>query len=358
MKGNAGRSGWLAALLFAPVLAGAQVGQPHGWPERGARDFASPTSTESERMLQQRLFEARERLEYAVREVGELRARIEMEHGAAGTPSDPRLPTGDALTPSAEPPPRAMLGVVIEPARDGRTAEGVRVSGVTPGGPADEAGVQVDDLIVAVNGEALAEGEPAGAERRLVQRMRTVEPGDEVRLRLRRDGTELELMLRARAYEAAALAASGAAQQRVLFGAPASDAAGRVAAWRSVRPVPPVWHPWADMELAQLSPELGRYFSVDRGLLVVRAPRDRSLALRDGDVILSIGGRDPEDVAHALRILGSYAGGETLQLALMRDHRREELEVQLPDRQVHEPRLLLDEPAYDFDEPADAPTRR
>lgn len=349
MKLKGGRLGWLVTLLLAPALAGAQGMQQSGWPERSPRDFAAPSPSDSESVLQQRLSEARERLGSAVREVGELRARIEMEHGA-------RVPGGDALTRSGEPPPRAMLGVVIVPVRDGRVAEGVRVTGVTPGGPADEAGVQVDDLIVEVNGEALADGEPAGAERRLVQRMRAVEPGDSVRLRLLRDGGERELTLRARAFEPAAGAATAASGQRLMLGA--SGAGETVVAWPSVQPVPPVWHPWADMELAQLSPELGRYFSVDRGLLVVRAPSDGSLELRDGDVILNIGGRYPEDVAHALRILGSYAGGETLPLSLMRDHRREELEVRLPVRQVRGPQLLREESASGAGEPADAPARR
>ena len=41
-------------------------------------------------------------------------------------------------------------------------------------------------------------------------------------------------------------------------------------------------------------------------------------ALKDGDVIHDIDGREPKDVRHALRILGSYAAGEKLKLGVRR----------------------------------------
>ncbi|HEX7082421.1 MAG TPA: PDZ domain-containing protein [Gammaproteobacteria bacterium] len=87
--------------------------------------------------------------------------------------------------------------------------------------------------------------------------------------------------------------------------------------------------PWASLELAPLSPELGRYFGTDEGVLVVRADDD-VLGLRDGDVILDIGGRTPTSPEHAKKILASYAPGETLRLTIMRDRQRQMLESRLP----------------------------
>lgn len=61
------------------------------------------------------------------------------------------------------------------------------------------------------------------------------------------------------------------------------------------------------MELAEISPGLGQYFGTNQGVLVIRVPRDGEfLKLQDGDVILSIDGRVPEDGSHAARILRSY----------------------------------------------------
>ena len=88
---------------------------------------------------------------------------------------------------------------------------------------------------------------------------------------------------------------------------------------------------WADMELVELTPALGGYFGTNEGILVVRAPSDDRLELRDGDVILEIGGRTPTSTEHAMRILGSFEPGETLELTIMRNQRRQSLELELAD---------------------------
>lgn len=88
---------------------------------------------------------------------------------------------------------------------------------------------------------------------------------------------------------------------------------------------------WGDMELVELNAGLGKYFGTDNGLLVVNAPGSKSLQLEDGDVIQKIDGRVPTSVRHALRILGSYQSGETLQLEIMRDKKRRTLEVAVPE---------------------------
>ncbi|MEM9172470.1 MAG: PDZ domain-containing protein [Pseudomonadota bacterium] len=89
--------------------------------------------------------------------------------------------------------------------------------------------------------------------------------------------------------------------------------------------------PWGSMELVELSEGLGKYFGTETGLLVVRAPEDESIGFEDGDVIKTIGGRTPEDVGHALRILDSYASGEALKVKIMRDKRGKTLDVTLPE---------------------------
>ena len=50
----------------------------------------------------------------------------------------------------------------------------------------------------------------------------------------------------------------------------------------------------------------------------------------DGDVILDIGGREPNSPEHALRILASFESGESLELAIMRNQDRQTLEVEFP----------------------------
>ena len=85
------------------------------------------------------------------------------------------------------------------------------------------------------------------------------------------------------------------------------------------------------MELATLTPQLGRYFGTDKGVLVVRAPKD--FKLEDGDVILSIDGREPSSGSHATRILSSYQPGEKIAIKVMRQQKAVNLETTLPERE-------------------------
>jgi len=99
--------------------------------------------------------------------------------------------------------------------------------------------------------------------------------------------------------------------------------------------------PLMDMELATLTPRLGRYFGSEHGVLVVRAPADGALKLEDGDVILAIDGRQPTSGSHATRILGSYQPGERVTLRVLRERRTIELEATLPENPQPLQRELL-----------------
>ena len=54
-------------------------------------------------------------------------------------------------------------------------------------------------------------------------------------------------------------------------------------------------------------------------------------APKDGDVIVSIDGREPTSVRHALRILSSYQPGEALELNILRDKKKRTLNIEVPD---------------------------
>src|SRR5690606_24898676 len=102
---------------------------------------------------------------------------------------------------------------------------------------------------------------------------------------------------------------------------------------------------WDTMQLVTLTPQLGQYFGTESGILVLRAPADESLGLRDGDVILDIGGRVPTSPEHTMRILDSFVPGETLTLGIMRNGRRETREIVLPPLEPETPVRRLDRAA-------------
>jgi serine protease Do len=69
-------------------------------------------------------------------------------------------------------------------------SSGVFVSQVTPGGPAAKAGVQVSDVITAVNGQTLKDGE------QLVETISAAQPGSTVELKLLREGKPVNVSVK------------------------------------------------------------------------------------------------------------------------------------------------------------------
>src|SRR5256885_14946440 len=84
------------------------------------------------------------------------------------------------------------IGVVVRTDADAETDKvGAKIEGVSPGGPAEKAGLKVGDIITKFAGPSLggikAEDEDeSGPGRKLVALARKLEPGDTVRLEYRR----------------------------------------------------------------------------------------------------------------------------------------------------------------------------
>lgn len=85
------------------------------------------------------------------------------------------------------------VGITILSSED---VEGFQIMSVTPGGPAEEAGVQVDDLLIGVDGEDVRQSD-ASQVRNLVRG----EEGTDVVLTVLREETELELTVQRRHME-------------------------------------------------------------------------------------------------------------------------------------------------------------
>lgn len=256
-------------------------------------DYAVAQDMDREAEIEQ----ARQQLEAAARRIAEL--SVDVAEPAAGIAREYTMPAR-----------RALLGVAIE-----EDERGVRVVGVSPGGGADDAGVEIGDIITAMDGASLVDGQGRSPAEILVTQMSNVAAGDTVALTIARDGDEHEV-------EVVTQAPRGPAFDFTLPQGRRGDG-------------PPLmfnrpFGRWADMELVELTPGLGAYFGTEEGVLVVRAPSDTALGLQDGDVILEISGRAPTSVGHALRILGSFEPGERLELTIMREQRRQTLEVDLP----------------------------
>lgn len=90
--------------------------------------------------------------------------------------------------------------------------------------------------------------------------------------------------------------------------------------------------PWWGLNLAPLNPDLGHYFGTDRGVLVLSRNDKQFPKLRPGDVITEVGGKPmarPEDVQRALRDASS---DKRVRVALRRHGKPVTLEMKVPQR--------------------------
>ncbi len=231
-----------------------------------------------------------------------------------------------ALADEAENAERAMLGINIGSGHDGEgPVEGVTILGVSPGGPADRAGLRAGDTLVSIGDQSLTADSTRQANRQLVNYMDGVQPKDRVKLTYLRDGRSRKATLEAERMDPNLMPAFPFGESLQRLGEDFED--------RVLRPMVRPWRYagiFRGMELVELSPDLGRYFGTSTGILVIRAPQSDELGLRDGDVIRQIGGREPRDPAHAMRILRSYEPGEKLSLNIMRDQQAMTLSSDLP----------------------------
>ncbi|MEO0971990.1 MAG: PDZ domain-containing protein [Pseudomonadota bacterium] len=193
----------------------------------------------------------------------------------------------------------AVLGIIASD----RQATGVRITGVTPDGPAHQAGLRSGDVILAMNGEPLVANGVATALDRLRDQLSSASAGEHVSVRFARND---------RMRYADVILGDLAALPRV----PSA-------------PEPAVLRErWADLELVPMSEGLGTYFGTQDGLLVTRVPHEEpAWGLQDGDVIQRIGDRVPRSAEHALEILETYVPGEALRLSIVRGGETRELTI-------------------------------
>jgi C-terminal processing protease CtpA/Prc len=218
---------------------------------------------------------------------------------------------------------RTVIGVQLEA---GTSGGGAKVQEVSPGGPAEQAGIRPGDVVVAVNG---TEVKGDNAAREVVSLLRGVAPDTKVKVRVLRDGKPRDFEVTARPFD----------PRTFVYRTDPPPGFGPAP---HVAPNPNPFDGWfgpsslasdlQGMECTTLTPQLGKYFGADKGVLIVRAPRNsETLKLQDGDVILNVDGREPNNGSHLTRILRSYQPGEKLVMRIMRDRKPIEMEVTVPE---------------------------
>ncbi len=242
---------------------------------------------------------------------------------------------------------RAMIGVVLAAA----DVDGVRISAVTPDGPAARAGLRDGDVVVAVDGRPLKSATPTQTLAEARRRLSGLKEGDAVRLAYRRGGqAQTDLVLKAARREAwnwprlfdadddhspqpddlderlrsaterASAAASAAASVHLDHDRLRADL--ERALHESM--------PWWGLNLAPLNADLGRYFGTDKGALVLSADAGGLPGLRSGDVITRVAERPVERPEDALRALRDQPAGKEVAVQVLRERKTLALNVKAP----------------------------
>ncbi len=237
---------------------------------------------------------------------------------------------------------RPRIGVMVESRANAETDRyGALLADVTEDGPADKAGLKTGDIITRFNGVSLAglkaeDGDESGPGAKLVELARKLDAGDTVQVEYRRDGQSQKATLVA--SDLSTMAMRGFQMRRMGPGElpRMKFRSGELPKTFMFEGGPGDMRVFVNghamgLNLTDLNPDLGEYFGVKTGALVLESPGDSTLPLRAGDVILSIDGRAIADADDAHRILGSYAAGETAKLEVQRKQRKVNLTWKAPE---------------------------
>jgi len=236
---------------------------------------------------------------------------------------------------------RARLGVSVDMRESDADSIGATIQSVTPGGPAAKAGIKSGDIITKINGKSLTASDNMKREEdqslpgvRLVEYAAQLKPNETVTLEYRR-GTARQTVSLVTGDEPLmtfeefpgegdfTMKLPGGAMRRMPF----EDGKGGEFHFEKTPGGAMAYAfgfggPLMDLELAPLNPDLGAYFGTTEGVLVINLPKESTLGLRGGDVILSIDGRKVSGPSGLHRILMSYDAGESFKFDIMRNKSR------------------------------------
>lgn len=271
---------------------------------------------------------------------------------------------------------RPVLGVILGNSTD----VGIKVLGVSPDGPAERAGVEAGDVIVALGGRVLSAVDEDGNTRKgLNIALKDIKAEEQVIVSVERGSETLDLTVVPEVREPLSW------QSVVRFpSAPTASAVidGTVMIERIVVPeintealteqieqmrveieerrvfiesrgdAPELerhykfqfgdmsdmgdfalhdTNAWfgmplaAGLRLAEVDPALGEYFKTDRGVLVLKAKEDNPLLLQSGDVVLNLHGTDVNSPAEFMRALRDLEPGDELVIDIKRNRKSKTL---------------------------------
>lgn len=217
------------------------------------------------------------------------------------------------------------------------SANGVVVESVTAGGPAEEATVRADDIILAFDGERVR------SVRQFARIVQETPRGRTVTLTVRRNGQQHELNITPEARSPSAARLSLERLERLGENLERRFESFRLPAIDGFR----MRRPRLGIGAQTLTPQLAEYFEVAEGVLVARVDDDSAAAeagLRAGDVITAVGEDHISEVGALWRRLGQHDAGEKFDLVVTRDGKPLTVTVTLPEPEKSPPHRATRQP--------------
>jgi hypothetical protein len=246
---------------------------------------------------------------------------------------------------------RPIIGVSVDPSPRDTDRHGAYIQAVTPGGPADKAGLRSGDIITKVAGKAIgtSERQRDGMNQslvsiRLIEAVGALEPGKAVRFDFRRDNDTRNVMITpmedrsvliTRRMEDLPVDRFSTIVERMVDVSPVAPNAPRPGG-RMTMTTPGLQSfsfttgALARIEMAPMNEKLGAYFGVTNGVLVVNVPAEGNMNLQPGDVITAVDGRRIETPNEFLRVLRTYDADRSFTLQVTRQKRQETITTKLP----------------------------
>jgi predicted metalloprotease with PDZ domain len=239
--------------------------------------------------------------------------------------------------------PRIGLGVVLGEAVDG----GARIAAVTPGGPADKAGLKAGDIIRSTHGKTVTEPDE------LVAALRGIQKGQAVNVGYLRDGRSA-----AAAVVADELPGRGTVQWNDLQQMEGRldglrGRLGRLDMDRDIQIITEHSGPegvriisndgegrrmsrafrFRGLSLSSIDADLGRYFGTEKGALLI-ASSESLPGLKSGDVIVAVDGKEVNGPRDVMGVLGRKEAGEKIALRVLRNRSTQNVEITIPEGRV------------------------
>jgi len=201
---------------------------------------------------------------------------------------------------------------VLKEAMDLKSEEGVLVRDVVEDSPAEKAGIEREDVILAFGGKKVPDTE------QLIKMVKETSPGDEVEMLIVRDGKEKTVS--------------------TIIGESPENELRKIEIKKSISPEgklpkikPEIYKFFAfsgvriGVKVEDLTKQLGEYFGVKdgEGALVTEVDEDGpayKAGLKAGDVIVEVDGKKIEDTEDLIGVISDQEEGDKVEIKVVRNH--------------------------------------